>query len=321
MHTKGVVNFFTELGVEIFNVSYSLFKIMIPVIIIVKILELLGATEYLGLILSPIMNLVALPEEMGIVWATTILSNIYSGIVVLASLDASSSLTVAEITVLSSMMLLAHNIPVEGMIARKAGVSWPVVLTVRIVGGIVFGFIVSLVYQNFESYDVIVELPLLANNDSSFNIKSWALDQLKNILIIQGVIIILLFALKILKAIGIERILTLMLSPILRLVGIGRQATTLTIIGVTLGLAYGGGMLINESKKGNISSKDVFSSIVMLCMLHALIEDTLILLWIGADINGILWGRIVFALLVTIALSQVIRYIPDSTFEKHLFGR
>ena len=40
--------FFPQLSQEIFEISYTLFKIMIPVIIIVKILEELGAIQYLG---------------------------------------------------------------------------------------------------------------------------------------------------------------------------------------------------------------------------------------------------------------------------------
>jgi hypothetical protein len=35
--------FFTELGRDIYQVSFTLFKLMIPVIIVVKILQELGA--------------------------------------------------------------------------------------------------------------------------------------------------------------------------------------------------------------------------------------------------------------------------------------
>lgn len=105
--------FICELGRDIYQVSFTLFKLMIPVIIVVKIFQEFGAVEYLGLVLGPIMYSVGLPESMGFVWATTMLTNIYGGMLVFFYTQQGEVLTVAQVTILSILMLLSHALPIE----------------------------------------------------------------------------------------------------------------------------------------------------------------------------------------------------------------
>jgi len=50
----------------------------------------------------------------------------------------------------------------------------------------------------------------------------------------------------------------------------------LAIVGITLGVSFGGGLLINEAKRGHISPRDIFVAMMLLNLLHSLIEDTLL---------------------------------------------
>ena len=58
----------------------------------------------------------------------------------------------------------------------------------------------------------------------------------------QVVIIVLLFFLEFLRMIGVERLIKLLLSPFLKLMKIGDRASTIAVVGVTLGLGFGGGV-------------------------------------------------------------------------------
>lgn len=80
------------------------------------------------------------------------------------------------------------------------------------------------------------------------------------------------------------------LRPILSVLGISRETTNLTIAGITLGISFGGGLLINEAKRGHISPRDIFVAMMLLNLLHSLIEDTLLILLIGADFMTIFWS-------------------------------
>ncbi|MGC9458215.1 hypothetical protein ACP45E_00255, partial [Vibrio genomosp. F10 str. 9ZD137] len=148
---------------------------------------------------------------------------------------------------------------------------------------------------------------------------SWALSQLENFVVIFLVISVLLFVLKVLKLLGIEKLMAIMLRPFLRILGISKEATNLTIIGVTLGLSFGGGLLINEAKRGHIAARDVFTAIMLLNLLHSLIEDTLLIMLIGADFYTIFWGRLIFSVVVVALISLGLRRFSDKTCEKYFY--
>ena len=103
-----------ELLVQALAVYATLLKVMLPALLVVKALDMAGATGWLAVLLSPSMQLVGLPDAMGLVWATAMLTNLYTAIAVYAGFAAQEPLTVAQATVLGTMMLVSHSLPVEG---------------------------------------------------------------------------------------------------------------------------------------------------------------------------------------------------------------
>ncbi len=107
---------------DAFFVYVTLLKVLIPALLVVKGLEWLGAIEWLGEMLSPLMGWLGLPDAMGVVWAATLLTNIFTGLVVFFEVAGDMSLSVAQVTVLGALMLVGHSLPVEGAVAKRAGV-------------------------------------------------------------------------------------------------------------------------------------------------------------------------------------------------------
>ncbi len=89
--------------------------------------------------------------------------------------------------------------------------------------------------------------------------------------------------------------------------GMSEDSTLPLLVGITFGIVYGAGIIIQSSKEGNISRKDMFLTSVFLIVCHAIIEDTLIFVAVGA--NGyILCGlRILAATIITLLLSRKIK--------------
>jgi hypothetical protein len=106
------------------------------------------------------------------------------------------------------------------------------------------------------------------------------------------------------------------LDPILRLLGIGPSASTLTIVGMTLGIAYGGGLIIQEAASGRLDKQDVLFSLSLMGLCHSLIEDTLALSLIGADLSGTLWARVAFSLMAVFLLVKVVSRLSELTLER-----
>ena len=60
-----MVQFFKKVANDIFVVSFELFKIMIPTLVLVKIAEIYGLVAVLTNLFAPIMTMMGLPAEMG----------------------------------------------------------------------------------------------------------------------------------------------------------------------------------------------------------------------------------------------------------------
>ncbi|WP_095210614.1 hypothetical protein [Endozoicomonas ascidiicola] len=300
------------------RVSWTLFRVMIPTLLVIKLTEELGGITYLSQLLEPLMSAVGLPSELGIVWATTLLVNIFSGLLVLVNLNM--ELSVAEVSILGSMMLIAHSLPIEGAIARQAGVSLWSTLLVRIAGSFVFGFLLFQFYQvTGASQEPAFSVLQQAAGVADPSLSGWAIAQLKNLGMIYVTITALLLMLRILKLLGIEALMAMLLSPFLKVLGISREATNLTMVGVTLGLSYGGGLLIEEARKGHIQPRDIFCSIMLLNLLHSLIEDTMLILLTGADFTVVFWGRIVFSIVFVGLLSLFIRLMVTERYQRYFY--
>lgn len=290
---------------EIWQVYITMLKVMVPAIIVVKLLDHFGGTDLLAQLLAPLMTFVGLPEELGIIWATAMLTNIYTAMVVFVDVTENLALTTAQVSVLGILILICHSIPVEGAVAKLVGVSWRVTIVLKIAGGLLLAGFVNWLYLLFD-YQQQEAVLLWQNNHAEQGLMEWAKGQMLLLITIYFIIAALIIGLGVLRKLGIEKLMHLMLSPLLKLLGITKAASNITIIGLTLGMTFGAGLLIAEVKKGVISKKDVFLSVIFLSLAHSLIEDTLLILLLGADLGAILWLRIIFAFVVTALIAQFI---------------
>ena len=299
--------------------SFTLFKIIIPVSIIVKILSALGLINVIGEGLSPVMGLVGLPGDFGFVWATTMITNIYGGMIAFFNLSLSNIYSVAQVTVLATMMLIAHTLPIEVRIAQKAGVRAWFTILLRVGCAFIIGIMLSFIFTklNILQYEnKVFWQPGITNP----TLIQWIIDQIRNYAMIFLIILGLMSLLHILKKIGAMQKLNKLMEPGLRVLGMSKNAAPVTIIGMTLGLSYGGGLIIKEAKEKMLSKKDAFLSLCLMGLSHSLIEDTLLMVAIGANLIGILGARIIFTIIVMFILIKFIKHISKNNFE-HFFIR
>lgn len=301
---------------EVSQVYLTLLKVMVPAIIVVKILDLLGGTQWLAEILAPFMTFVGLPEQLGLVWATAILTNIFTAMVVFVDVTAQLELSVAQVSVIGILILISHSVPIEGAVAKMVGVSWRLTISLKIGGGLLLAALVNWLYTALD-YQQQAAILLWQHEIKEQTLMQWGLDQLQMLISIFFIISALIILLRILKKIGVESLLQKLLSPIFKLLSITKGASNITITGITLGLSYGAGLLISEIKKGHIGKKDVLLSISFLSLAHSLIEDTLLILLLGADVIAILWLRVIFAIVIIALLAKYIT-IKESLLLKPL---
>ena len=302
---------------NIFEITYELFRIMIPTLIIVKILQELGFVDILNNLLSPLMFLVGLPEEIGIVVTTTILTSPYTGLAVLAGLPLENGLTSAQASVLGLLILFAHSLPIEALICRRAGVRIRATIFVRLILGFLFCVMLHqfLNATNLLSSQATIIIPF---SEPSPILLDWVFNQIKTLFIIFIIIVLIVILIEIFKYIGIQRLIELSLKPFLNLIGVGERASTIAVVGVTLGIGFGGGLLIQEVKSGKIKYKDVFGVITLIGMLHSVIEDTGLVSLMGANIFITLLLRCILTLLCVYLILKIFSNYSEDFWKKYL---
>jgi hypothetical protein len=309
----------SEILTETYKICRQLFKIMIPVIIAVKVLSELGIIDVLSSLLNPVMKFLGLPGELGLAWATALVTNIYSGIFVFVTLADGMNITAAQATVFASVMLIAHSMPVELQVMRKSGPRLRAMLTLRMGTALLYGWLLNLIYTATNTLQYPVKI-LWVPKSQAEGIPAWLFSELKNLVWIAFIILCLVTVMKILNALGFMELLNKLLGPVLNLFGVSARASAITIFGLAIGLSYAGGLIINEARSGKLSEEDIFFSISLLGICHSLIEDTLLLMVIGGELSGIFWGRIIFALIFMLIMKKIINIIGKKNFYAYFFS-
>ncbi len=306
-----------KLLTDALHTSITLFKIIVPISLATRFLQHWGIVDHLGEFLAPLMELVGLPGPVALVWASAMVTNIYGGLVVFASLGPELELTVAQVSVLGTMILLAHGLPVEALIARRAGARLWATLTVRIMGALLIGWLLNNIYLA-SGYLQQPNRTVLTPPAVEATWNAWVLAELRNMVLIFLVILALLTLLAIFRKIGVINLISKLLAPLLNLLGISREAAPVTIIGMTLGLAYGGGLIIREAESGKLSARDLFASITLMGLCHSIIEDTMLVMIMGSHISAVFWFRILFSLVFIYLLMKLVDLLPLRLVNKFL---
>lgn len=285
-------------------------KVMLPVMVIVQIAQEFGLVDLVGRLIAPAMSLLNLPPEAGIIWATTLLIGIYGGIASLSSLAGTIDMTAGQLSALCAMMLFAHGLPVEQAIVRRAGAGFWVTGALRVGTALVYGAAVSWACHFTGALSDPVSFEWLRGSDTaavaaSSGYLEWVRATAFSLALTFVIIAVLVVILDVLERLGITRRITAAIMPLLRVSGLNAQVAPVTTVGVLLGLTYGGALIIEEAEKQNFSARTRLLALSWLSLSHSLIEDTLLLLALGADIWVILVGRILVTLAIVAALARL----------------
>lgn len=95
------------------------------------------------------------------------------------------------------------------------------------------------------------------------------------------------------------------LDPLMRGVGLTRDAAVPLFTGIFLGIAYGAGIIIQVAREKRLPPRELFLMGLFLATCHAVVEDTLIFAVIGGNLPVMLGARLLLALLLTTLLARL----------------
>jgi hypothetical protein len=91
----------------------------------------------------------------------------------------------------------------------------------------------------------------------------------------------------------------------MKLLGMKPNTSMTMAAGLTIGLAYGAGVMHQAAKEDGVSKRDLYLAFIFLVSCHAVVEDTLIFVPLGIPVLPLLIIRLVTAIFLTMFVAFI----------------
>lgn len=267
-----------------------LLKLTIPVSFAVFLLDFLGILNILAGWLTPLFKMIGLSGQASVVLITSFFTNIYSAIAVMTTLG----IGYREGTILAVMCLISHALIVETAIQKKTGSNpWRMVV-IRLSASFIAAILLNLM---LPSQSVIVSANLIHETKEFLPaLHIWLTNISVTILKIVILVNLLLILQKILNEFGLIKWILMPFIPLLRIMGLPSSTGFLWMVAYTLGLSYGGAIMISQSEEGKLSPEDADLLNHHIALSHSQLEDTLLFVAVGYPIVILVLPRILLSI-------------------------
>jgi len=255
-------------------------KIVLPVSFFTSLFAWSGLIEYGDGLLKPLLSFINLPSFAALPLLMGMLTGLYGGIAAMVVLP----LTIEEMTLIGIFLLIAHNLIQEGIIQAKSGINPFKATSTRIIMAVFTLWLLSPWFPYREiNHTMTVTSTFPSRVSLGPALTHWFFSTAKLTVKAFFIIMFLLTVLELLKTSGWIKYFTSLLSPFLKLMGLDKNTSFLWITAIFFGLAYGGSVIVEESKEGSLSKEEIERLHVSIGLNHSLIEDPLLLVALGIN--------------------------------------
>ena len=268
-----------------------LLKLTIPVSFAVFLLDFFGVLNMIGGWLSPLFQLLGLSGKASVVLITSIFTNIYSAIAVMTTIGFGYR----EGTILAVMCLISHALIVETAIQKKTGSKpWRMVLT-----RLSASFIAAGLLNMFLPADACAGAGNVLPQVKEFMpaLTEWVLSMAITTLKIVVLVNLLLILQKLLNEFGLIEWILKPFTPLLKVMGLPVNTGFLWMVAYTLGLSYGGAIMISQAEEGKLSGEEADLLNHHIAISHSQLEDTLLFVAVGYSFGILFFTRMVLSIL------------------------
>ncbi|GIO23907.1 nucleoside recognition domain-containing protein [Oceanobacillus sp. J11TS1] len=282
--------------------TLTLGKVIFPITLIITILQFTPIFPWFMNIISPLMGLFGLSGEAAVPLVLGNGLNLYAGIAAIISFD----FTVKEVFILAVMLSFSHNLFIESAVATRVGVKWWVIVGIRVGLAVTSALLINLFWNGggeLAQYGFISSNEVVLNNWWEIVLHG---AQAAVIAIVQlaCIVIPLMIIMQVMRELGWLTAMSNKMAPFMKILGIDKRASMTMVAGLTIGLAYGAGLMMQAVKEDNVPKKDMYLALIFLVSCHAVVEDTLVFIPLGIPV----WPLLIIRLSVAIILTMSIAY-------------
>lgn len=298
------------------HVTWALGKVIFPITLIVAFLQHTPILPWIINLLSPVMGLLGLSGEAAVPLVLGNTLNLYAGIAAIISFDFS----VKEVFILAVMLSFSHNLFIESTVASKVGVSWWLISGIRVVLALFAAICINLLWNGGAEpaqYGLISanEAAPVGWGEVTFQAIQTAFVAVAQLALI---VISLMIVMQFLREKGWLTIFSNRFAPFTKILGMEKNTSMTLVAGLTIGLAYGAGIMIQAVKEDGVSKKDMYLALVFLVACHAVVEDTLVFLPLGIPVWPLLVIRLTTAILLTMTIAFIWKRIEQKKKRKEI---
>jgi len=264
---------------------------MLPVSFLVLLLSHFHILPYLSSLAAPLFTLLGLPGDAALVFLTSIFTNIYTVIALMANLDFS----VREGVILAVMCMISHNYIVETWVQKKTGSSATGIVILRFVCSFVAAVLLNIVMPEMPAR--LAYQPAVTP-DFTDALLGWLENSLILSVRVVCIISLLMIVQRLLEEFGVLKWISSVLGPLMVVFGLPRQTAFLWLVGNTLGLAYGSAVLMEYAERGKLNEKDADLLNYHLAVSHSQLEDPLLFAVLGLPVLWLILPRVILAIAV-----------------------
>lgn len=280
---------------------WTLGKVIFPITLIVTFMQYTSVLPWVIDKISPIMKLFGLSGEAAVPLVLGNSLNLYAGIAAIISFDFS----VKEVFIIAVMLSFSHNLFIESSVASRVGVNWWLISGIRIGLALISATLINLLWSGGQE---MAEYGFISSTEQTY--EGWSeigLHALQTaflgVIQLALIVIPLMIAVQFLRELGWLTKLSNSIAPFTKLLGMEKNTSMTLVAGLTIGLAYGAGIMIQAVKEDGVSRRDMYLALIFLVSCHAVVEDTVVFIPLGIPVWPLLLIRLVTAILLTMTVS------------------
>jgi hypothetical protein len=266
--------------------------IIVPVYTLMAVLKYLNVLQVVAGWCRPAMKYFGLPGDAAFALVLGNFLNLYSAIGVIAALK----LTSAQMTLLSIILLFSHSQILESSVFFQIRTKYGLLLAIRLATALLAGWALHFIIcpNGAASASAAVDYSTRAANlhaallDYLGGVGRLALEMLL-------VLVAIFLLLEIIKRLNLLEKSLKTMNRATAFMGFSKEAGLPLLAGIIFGIVFGAGVITGSVKEHALGRKQVLLVSLFLALSHGMVEDTGLMVVLGANILWITIPRLLLA--------------------------